>query len=227
MSADHRRPARPSPAAAPGTVFGVALGLMLGTLGAAPAARAQDAGPRDSLPARAGTYALEGGVGVNSTSLGVLRFLSPRSALGATLTGNYAHQSGDQTTSSNGGFALDLGYRRYGRLRDRITSFGTVGLTGGLSRYTNTQVTTTSQGTYINDDRSNYGSAGAFGELGASYLVVRRLAVNASALASVVGTFSRATTVLTSPNGISSTSARQNGVSATLGPVRFGLTLFL
>lgn len=202
------------------------------TLGAPASARAQDAhaqdahapdaGLRDSLPARAGTYALEGGVGVNSTSFGVLRFLSPRSAVGAMLAASYSHTSGDNGTSNDAGVSATLGYRRYGRLRDRVAGFGTVGLTAGYSHQAQT-----SQQTYPSKTSYNDASVGGFGELGAAYLVVPRLTVNASASATLTGRFSRITNDRTTPTGMVTFRSRQNGFGAGLGPVRFGLTLFL
>ncbi|GJG86141.1 hypothetical protein tb265_13220 [Gemmatimonadetes bacterium T265] len=232
MSAE-RRPVRRRPA-----LVTLAVGATLGAAAAARAhdvragdARAGDAGARDSLPARAGTYALEGGVGATSTSLGVLRFLSPRSALGVTLTAGASHQSGSTssstTTLNTGSVGLNLGYRRYGRLRDRITAYGTAGLTTAYSHNRQDQTQTTAQGTYTNVSINTSGSVGAFGELGASYLVLRRLTVNGSGLGTVSGTFTHSTIAQNGPNGSFGNVTRLHGVGAALGPVRFGLTLFL
>lgn len=214
------------------------LGIAAGLVGLAQSARAQgDAGAappsgRDSLPARAGTYALEGGVGVNSSSVGVLRFLSPRSALGLTLTGGASHASGSTSTSrttySSGSVGLSLGYRRYGRLRDRVGAYGTAGLTASYSRYRQSQTGTAQQGTYSSVMRDVSSGVGAFGELGAAYLVVRRLTINASAIANVSLSHARSTNVQQAPDGsVYGNDSRTNGVGASLGPVRLGLTLFL
>ena len=134
----------------------------------------------DSLPTGRGRWALEGGLSVDQAitgplpTVGVLHFIGPRSALGFNAFGQIVSQSdasGDVEFAPGGASAAVVGatagYRRYGRVRGGLAGFGGA---GALLSYTR----------FRSGASSTRVGVGGYGELGATYLVARRLGVNAS-----------------------------------------------
>lgn len=191
----------------------------------APHARAQNA-PADSLPARAGTWAFEAGVGTNtslgaSANVGALRFLGARSALTFNLFGGYSSQTRDSTPQFEGGttrsaqLGANVGVRRYSPVRGGLAGFGGVGATGSYWRFSSGQGQTQTR-------------IGGYGELGAAYLVVRRLTINASTALTVARVGGRSESLIFT--GIDQpptpVSARLRGWEVGAGGVRLSATLY-
>ena len=182
----------------------------------------------DSLPTGRGRWALEGGLGFDpstygNATVGALRFFGRRSAVGLNAFGSLDSQDG---AGSELGFASSgysqasvgatAGYRRYSAVRDGLAAFGGV---GGVLSYT----------------RARSGSAntrlglGGYGEVGAAYLVARRLSVNASTQLVYVRTTTRSDGVVfvgDLPAGATEVSVTSSGWSARFGGVRLSATLF-
>lgn len=203
-------------------------------MAAAHPAGAQTSAAPDSLPARAGTWGLEGGLGSGTATLGALRFVAPRAALGVAVVARSASQT-SETTASFGSTAfedgqrstftnlsLDLGYRRYTRPREALATFATVGPTVEYARGTNAGGAAT---THFESRYTQVG-VGAFGEIGATYLPVRRVGVNASAQLRVARLFGSNRSGNTGPAGTQGVEHRTRGWTADFGLARLSATLF-
>lgn len=219
-------PRRVPPAAA--LTAAIALSLLSARAVAQPApdsAPPRSAAPRDTFPARAGTWAVEGGLGLNTTSVGALRFVGPRSALSLNLTAYYDWESsaeiaGSPTQVLNAGrrsvsTQATLGFRRYARLRSAFAAFGGLGATAGTTQYRSGGFDTRRTG------------VGGYAELGAGYLAARRLAVNVSTQLAAQRFRTRQDVTYAAPNGTPAGGvATSNGWSAQAGGTRVSVTLF-
>lgn len=178
---------------------------------------AQERPPTDTLPVRAGTWAAEGGVGGygGGGNVAALRFLNGRDALAAQLFAQHSSNSNDDPFSlipgrSSTSVTATLGWRRYGRVRRSLAPFGGVGALIGYSRQSSGRT------------EANV-NPGAYGELGAAYVVSSRLALNASTGVQVL----RFTSSFLVGNGTSEPRrVRQTDWSSTLGGARISATLF-
>jgi hypothetical protein len=183
----------------------------------------------DSLPTGRGRWALEAGLGFDpatygSTTVGALRFFGRRSAVGFNAFGSLDSQDDadsepgfSSTGYSQASVGATAGYRRYAAVRGGLAAFGGA---GGVLSYS----------------RSRSGIAntrlgvGGYGELGAAYLVARRLSVNASTQLVYVRTTTRfegVTFVGDLPVREAEVSVASPGWSARFGGVRLSATLFL
>lgn len=184
-------------------------------LAAVPALAAAQARPAtDSLPVRAGSWAAEGGVGGvgGGANVGLLRFLSPQSALTAQFAGNWSRAEASGSGSAavfTGSFTSltgSLGWRRYGTVRRALAPFGGLGALVSYDRVSGSQP-------------RRAPSLGAYGELGAAYHVLDRLALNASTGAQVL----RGQARYDSPVG---TRVTTTDWRTSFGGVRLSATLF-
>jgi len=163
---------------------------------------AQDAPPvADSLPFRRGQWAAQFGGGVSLVTLGVLRFRSPRSAwvLDARVSGGHSHSettfadsTGDTTITSFTSAAsvtVRVGRRFLRATRAAVVPFFGLGVLGGFAHEAG--------GSGRNGGESHGWQAGAFGEIGGTYLVTDTFGVGVTA--DVVFTYGRATSRSTSP----------------------------
>jgi hypothetical protein len=122
----------------------------------------------DSLPLRTGQWALE--TGLIGTTLSLLRFNSPRSALmlraSASLSAfNDKYDDGSERTSSFSSIGLQAGRRSYAPFAGNAATVYSLGVSGSYS--------------LRNDDyrRENAGTLGLFGEIGGAYFPNRRMSV--------------------------------------------------
>lgn len=182
---------------------------------AAASVRAQTAA--DSLPARAGTWALEAGVSTGTPTLGALRFTGPRTAVGFNVFGNYTSRSIESTAQFSGitysatTLGASLGLRRYAPVRGALAGFGTLGAQGLYTRYRS------------DGSRQHDAGAGGFGEFGAAYVIAGRLAVNAFTRAAVTRRFGRS---INQTGGGATVAQRARGWDASAGNVGLSATLF-
>ena len=193
---------------------------------AAPLALAAQESPiPDSTPFRRGQWAAQFGGGASLLTLGVLRFSSPRSAwvLDARVSGGHGHSAstfadstGDTTITSfnsNAGVTFRVGRRFLRTARRAVVTFFGVGVSGGFSH--------DAGGSGRNVGESNGWSAGAFGELGGTYLVNDNFGVGVTTDAAV--TYNRSTSKSTSPPSVRRTTW---SYSASAPNVRFVATLY-
>lgn len=149
----------------------------------------------ESAPFRRGQWAAQFGGGVSLVTLGVLRFSSPRSAwvLDARVSGGHGHSeltfadsTGDTTITSftsNAGVTFRVGRRFLRTARRAVVTFFGFGVLGGFAH--------DAGGSGRSGGESNGWNAGAFGELGGTYLVDDNFGVGVTADAAV--TYNRST----------------------------------
>lgn len=162
---------------------------------------AQETPAADTTPFRRGQWAAQFGGGASLLTLGVLRFSSPRSAwvLDARVSGGHGHSestfadsTGDTTFtsfSSNAGVTFRVGRRFLRTARRAVVTFFGFGVLGGFSH--------DAGGSGRNVGESNGWNAGAFGELGGTYLVNDNFGVGVTSDAAV--TYNRSTSKSTNP----------------------------
>jgi len=148
-----------------------------------PSLFAQQGAPADSSPFKSGQWALQFGGGANFGSLGALKFTSARAAwlIDFQVNGSHYHQeyaiapdSVVEDFSSTASITGRLGRRAY-QPHSPLASYETVGLLGGFAH-------NCFGSTYILGSRcSNGWTAGAFGEVGAIYLVTSHLSLGGAA----------------------------------------------
>src|SRR5258705_3326299 len=146
---------------------------------------AQDGPPPDSLPFRRGQWAAQFGGGARFVTLGVLRFSSPRSAwvLDARVSGGHGHfeaiftdSTGDTTITSFNSVAsvtFRVGRRFLRTARGAVVTFYGLGVLGGFSH--------DASGNGRSAQESHGWHAGAFGELGGTYLVTDTFGIGVTA----------------------------------------------
>lgn len=150
------------------------LPAVLALIGPGGALTAQQTAPSDTTPFRRGQWALQFAVGANFGSLGALKFTSPRSAwlLDFQFNGSHSHDrfpvapdSVVEQFSSTAQFTTRVG-KRVHQAHHMVASYETVGILGGFSH-------DCSGGTAfpLGSFCSNGWTAGAFGEVGAIYLL--------------------------------------------------------
>jgi hypothetical protein len=143
-------------------------------------AAAQEATRPDTTPFHGGQWAAQFGLGFNVSSLGLLEFRSPMSALlvDAALSGHHAetHYGPSVVVDSRVTVTLRLGRRRYhsARAQGRVAAFHTVGVSAGFQHNAFTQP-------FGPPGASNGWNAGLFGDVGGSYLVSSNLSLGATA----------------------------------------------
>ena len=128
-----------------------------------------------SLPFRAGQWGAEFQSG-DLTSAGVMRFMSPRTALVFDVgVLNLSTEEDDGTTTvdnSTSLLALRLGFRNYMPVANRVSSFWTIG--GEVARGSNTEEIS---GPFDGSVEERQTSFGVFGQLGADFHVTPNIAV--------------------------------------------------
>ncbi len=150
-------------------------------------ASAQDSAP-DTIPFRRHQWAAQFAGGTSFASLGVLRFTAPTRAwlLDFRFAGGHSHDRqyvqdtlvGDGYTSKANVDAR-VGRRFYQGRGKSVVSFQTVGLLGGFAH----ACSALRQSPFAGGSCSNGWTAGAFGELGAAYLITRRFSIGGTATA--------------------------------------------
>lgn len=150
---------------------------------------AQETPVADTTPFRRGQWAAQFGGGASLLTLGVLCFTSPRSAwvLDARVSGAHGHSettfadsTGDTTITSftsTAGLTFRVGRRFLRTARPAVVTFFGFGVLGGFSH--------DAGGSGRNVGESNGWSAGAFGELGGTYLVNDNFGVGVTSDAAV------------------------------------------
>jgi hypothetical protein len=156
-------------------------------------AYAQTPSPADTTPFRSGQWALQFTAGSTFGSLGALRFTSPRKAwlLDLRVDGGHSHNRVTTPTgpareafTSWADVTLRVGPRYYAARGNRLVSFAGVGVVGGFTHDAGGEEGGPSA-------ESNGWTAGAFGDLGATYLVLPRLGLGGTATLSAA--YSRST----------------------------------
>ena len=186
--------------------------------GAAGAAHAQAARP-DSLPGRPGQWGAEGEISATSgIGAGLLRFVSPRSALTFHVVGSYERSTleapdgsgGEDVKQSTSLVTARLGWRRYAAARGNVSLSTTLGAELGYGKLQPDP-----------DIKVRDLDYGAFLDLGGTYFLNRQLGVTA------IGgiTAGRRTRRLTSDFGGGERTIEQNGFGVALTPVRIAVTL--
>ena len=150
----------------------------------------------DTTPFRRGQWALQFGGGLSFGSLGAVRFTSPRAAwvFDVRLDGGHGASSSRTTTgtgdttlesfTSRASASVRAGRRVYAGRGAQVVSFAVLGVIGSFVHDAGGL-----EGSYTIE--RNGWSAGAFGEVGATYLVSPRLGLGATASASA--TYQRST----------------------------------
>jgi hypothetical protein len=158
----------------------LSLPVALALFGPGRALTAQQIAPSDTTPFRRGQWALQFAVGANFGSLGALKFTSPRSAwlLDFQFNGNHSHarfpvapDSVVEQFSSTAQLTTRVG-KRVLQAHHMVASYETVGILGGFAH-------DCSGGTAypLGSFCSNGWTAGAFGEVGAIYLLTPHLSL--------------------------------------------------
>jgi hypothetical protein len=139
----------------------------------------------DTVPFRAHQWAAQFAGGLTFASLGVLRFTAPHHAwlLDFHFAGGHSHDRtyANDTLMANG-YASDasvdarIGRRFYQGRGKSVVSFQTVGALGGFTHHC-----AASSAPFAGGSCSNGWKAGAFGEVGAAYLVTRRFSIGGAA----------------------------------------------
>ena len=203
----------------------LSLRFLVALLIVGPPLQAQDAVRSDTTPFRRGQWAAQFGGGASLVTLGVLRFSSPRSAwvLDARVSGGhgrsestYADSTGDTTFTSftsNAGVTFRVGRRFLRTARRAVVPFLGFGVLGGFSH--------DAGGSGRSGGESNGWTAGAFGELGGTYLVDDNVGVGVTADAAV--TYNRSTSKSTTPPPSRRTTW---SYSASAPNIRFVATLY-
>jgi opacity protein-like surface antigen len=128
-----------------------------------------------SLPFRAGQWGAEFQSG-DLTSAGVMRFMSPRTALVfdvGVLNLSTEQDDGTETVeNSTSLLALRLGFRNYMPVANRVSSFWSIG--GEVARGSNTEEVS---GPFDGTVEEKQTSFGVFGQLGADFHVTPNIAV--------------------------------------------------
>lgn len=185
------------------------------------AALAQAPATSDSLPFRSGQWGAQFAVSSGMPAVGVLRFRSPSSAwlLNADLEAASADQSADtEERSSTGAYgSIQLGIREYRPVAARVARYHGAGVLLAYQR----QSTESDEPSIFRNDFRAFGP-GAYGELGASYLVTRHLSLGATTRLEM--RYSRGTQEITQPDG-SVNETRTTGFSARVGGIRLVGTL--
>jgi hypothetical protein len=138
----------------------------------APPNAVQPAAVSDSLPFRAGQWGAQFAIDDGTAGLGVLRFRSARHAwlldasVGASWSDGESSFIGDQSRTSVF-VSLRAGPRRYRPIATGSAAYLGMGLRGAYGWDAS------------DDDRVEFWNAGVYGELGAAYLVTRRLSLGA------------------------------------------------
>jgi len=148
----------------------------------------QESTAPDSTPFRSGQWAAQFGVSSGYASLGVLKFTAPTRAwlLDARVSGGHEDRelrntNPDTTVTqfeSDASVTLRLGRRFYGSGRDHVVGLYSIGASGGIAHSAGGQ-----RGGSAGE--TNGWNVGVFFELGASYLVNRRLSLGAIGSASL------------------------------------------
>ena len=158
-------------------------------------ASAQDA-TSDTVPFRAHQWAGQFGGGASFASLGVLRFTAPSRAwlLDLHFSGGHSHERGYAKDTlvadgfrSNASVDARLGRRFYQGRGKSVVSFQTLGALGGYTHSCSAITTAPLPG----GSCSNGWTAGAFGDVGAAYLITRRFSIGGAA--TVVFSYQRTT----------------------------------
>jgi hypothetical protein len=150
-----------------------------------PSPAAPTSQPADSLPFRKGQWGAQFTGGPELTSLGALRFTSPRAAWLLQLDANLAHEkqriesgpdgpfpAAEERRYTTGAAGLRVGRRSYRALGRRVAGFSTAGLTARYMRSEQNGGPVAVYGTSI--------GGGLFGDLGATYLVSEHFGIGAS-----------------------------------------------
>jgi hypothetical protein len=149
----------------------------------------------DTVPFRAPQWAAQFAGGVTFPSLGVLRFTAPSHAwlLDFHFSGGHSHDRAYANDTlladgytSNASVDARIGRRFYQGRGKSVVSFQTVGALGGF-----THDCSASTEPFAGSSCANGWTAGAFGELGAAYLVTRRFSIGGAA--TVLFSYQRAT----------------------------------
>ncbi len=141
--------------------------------------------PPDTTSFRSGQWAMQFGGGLNLATLGLLKFTGPARAWLVDLAVDGGHQHStihatsptDTTLSSYSSHAtvtLRLGRRFYRARSGRVVTFQTLGVLGGFGH-------SAGSGFFGGGGSTNGWSAGAFGEIGAAFLVASKLSVGGTA----------------------------------------------
>lgn len=174
----------------------------------------------DSLSFRRGQWGAEFGVGTHASSLGVLRFLSPRRALVLDGTTQYSRMTRDPSIKvTDQSLDLRIGLRTLRAVAPRVRQYFTVGVSGGVNRQSQRQEYEFSGTTSQFNTTSRSTSQGAFANLGGLWLVNAHLALGANWEAS----FTRLNSVQRSENPMQKVTSTSHILSAG----RAGLVLTL
>jgi hypothetical protein len=156
---------------------------------------AQDSAAISSpTPFRGGQWAAQFEVGYYFTSVGFLKFSSPTRALVVDLRLTGSHGEGSRTDTAGTrylGFQSDavtqlrLGFRRFRTVEHRIAPHYSLGVLAGLNHH--------ASGTPGFKSESNEWTAGAYGDIGATYLVTSSLGLGALATVSLAYTLDHQT----------------------------------
>lgn len=154
---------------------------------------AQEVTP-DSVPFHEHQWAAQFTGGSSFASLGFLRFTAPRHAwlLDLQINGGHAHDNSyvndslrEQSYTSRALINARIGRRSYQARGKSVVSFQTVGGLGGFNH------ACSSSTLGAGNSCTNGWTAGAFGEVGAAYLITKRFSIGGALGASF--TYSRAT----------------------------------
>lgn len=178
-----------------GSRFAVCLALAL-----APVSSLAQEPASDSVPFHRHQWAAQFTGGTSFASLGFLRFTAPARAwlIDLQITGGHGHESSyhndsltEQSYSSRAVIDARIGRRFYQERGKSVVSFQTVGGLGGFNHACGASTLG------FGSSCTNGWTAGAFGEVGAAYLITRRFSIGGAVGASF--SYSRAT--LKSPGG--------------------------
>lgn len=202
--------------------------LAAASLAAMPAAAQTSPDTSDALPFRAGQWATQFGFDGSLVSAGALRFRSPRSALVVDALVQAARRThernGDGTvppiemTVTDFAVGLQLGARGYRAVAPRVNGFAGAGLTG------RTRVDrSVYPGTLTETPTQRESAAGAYGEMGATWMVTRNLGLSGATQLTATYLWSS----YEQPTGFGSTSrVESTGYGVQLARARLMVTVF-